>query len=252
MKSILRILSLGILAAGLMAASTGLMAPPAGAAPLFLSDWGISYGNWAANGNAPTHLHSVVEDWVSGGNGYLDPGYGGDAYDVEAAYLGWDDDYLYLAVVTGFPLAGRQHGAEFYEAGDLALDVTGDSDYDFAVDVSSSGALRSGSLNWENPAINGGQAWGGISDPLRVTSWTNTDAVAGFSYGAFSGRYAIETMIDRSLIGSVDSYTLHWTMGCGNDAADLHVNPVPEPATLLLLGGGLALAGTLRRLRKRS
>ena len=238
----------------IVSALTLLLLAPHAQASLFLSSWGISYGNWTPGANAPVNTHWLVEDWTHGNGGFLDPGYGGDAFDVEAVYLGWDDDYLYMGVVTGFPSVGRWYNGEFFVAGDLALDVNGDGQYDFAVDTSHSGRLRSGSLVWENPSIGGNPVWGGVSDPLRVTSWTASNSIAGYSYGWFSGRYAIEAKVARGMIGPVTSYDLHWTMGCGNDAGDLHVStdPIPEPASLLLLGGGLFAAGAARRFRKKS
>jgi len=240
---------------GLTLLVAGLMAPAAGAVPLFLEDWGVSYGKWDVGEAAALEVHSFVEDWTWGNHGYLGPGWGGDRYDMEAAYLAVDPDFLYLAVVTGFPLQGRFDNGDYYAAGDIALDVTGDAVYDYAVDVTD-GELRSGDLEWENPAIGGHPSFHGVSDPLRVTSWTKTDPLAGFSYGEFQGRYAIEAKIDRTLLGSVASYKMHWTMGCGNDVGEIFVDqPIhvtPEPGSLLLLGGGLIAAGAARRLRRKS
>lgn len=234
----------------------GLLGSVAGASPLFLPDWGVSYGNWAPVGSVPQAHSWWVEDYISGNNGYLGPGYGGNEFDVEALYIGLDSNYLYLAVITGMPLGGRDgwggHYTEHYDPGDMALDITGDGVYDYAVDVSAAGALRSGNLVWENPMIEGGPAWGGVADPLRVTSWSNTESLAGYRYGSFSGRYAIEAMIDRAAIAPITgSVKLHWTMECGNDVGDL-VHPIPEPATLLLLGGGLVATGVLKGRRKRN
>ena len=177
------------------------------------------------------------------------------AADVEAAYIGLDDDQLYIAVVTGFPESGLDgwggHYWEHYDPGDLALDVTGDGVYDYAVDVSAGGLLRAGNLVWEDPAIDGHPAWGGAADPLRVTSWDQTKNVDGYRYGAFDGRYAVEAIIGLEDLGPMGgSVKLHWTMGCGNDVADL-VHPVPEPTGLLLLGGGLAMVGLLNGKRRK-
>ncbi|MFN8546555.1 MAG: hypothetical protein U0527_00920 [Candidatus Eisenbacteria bacterium] len=132
------------------------LAAPVHGATLFVDSWGLAYNQWTPNANAPSQISWVVEDWKTGNSGFLDPGWGGDEYDAEAAYIGLDSDYLYLAVITGFPLAGRNFYSDHYAAGDIMLDLGGDGHYEYAVDVDAGGALRSGNLHLQNPSIMGG------------------------------------------------------------------------------------------------
>ena len=54
-----------------------------------------------------------------------------------------------------------------------------------------------------------------------------------------------------TLPGDWQSWGFHWAMQCGNDSIEGGSTPVPEPATLLLLGSGLIGFGILGRKRFR-
>ncbi|MDM7913687.1 MAG: PEP-CTERM sorting domain-containing protein [Candidatus Eisenbacteria bacterium] len=227
-------------------------------ASLFLDDWGISYGRWNPEVSSDMRVVFAVDDYVSGANGWLDPGYGGQPFDVEAVYLACDASRLYLGVVTGFgPDGGMGWNGWYYQhlcPGDLALDLSGDGVYDYAVDVSAVGAVRHRELVWENPSLAGRPAWGGAGDPLRVKQWADSFDSESFSYAAFDGRYAIESIIELADVDWTGDAKLHWTMGCGNDLAEIEMkvsNPIPEPSTLMLLAAGLLGSGVLARRSRR-
>ncbi len=224
-------------------AIVALAAGPASAS-LFLADWGVSYDSWNPTGFTGSHVNYYTEDWTpeTNENGWLDPGYGGDLFDVEAMYFGIDDENYYFAVVTGFGPEGR----DWYRPGDLFVDF-GQDGYDYAFITHMGGALVTDITHYENAALD----WGGVSDPFRVQGFEGSPMPVGdWSYGEFDGRYALEVKIDKNFLGPVSDYHIHWTMQCGNDAGDL-VDSVPEPATLLLVGGGLLGIGARRFRRKR-
>ena len=50
---------------------------------------------------------------------------------------------------------------------------------------------------------------------------------------------------------NVREWGLHWTMECANDVIEGSFNPVPEPATALLFGAGLAGLAAFGRRRGR-
>ncbi|AEH44724.1 protein of unknown function DUF1555 [Thermodesulfatator indicus DSM 15286] len=224
-----------------------------------LSDWGLNTSSFGENSNDwDPNIPGVFvfqEDWV-GNNGYLEPGYGGQKYDVEAILATFDAENLYIAIATGFPQVGTE-----WDAGDISLDIGNDGTWDYAVVVSN---YVDGS---ENRGLNLGgvyevDSWRdvyysshGVSNPFRME---NGSYIGGGSLAysddpdhSFS-RFFIEVAIPLDLIDWSSDHIakIHWTMECGNDYGEV-VAHTPEPATYMLLGVGLFLTAIfIRKQRK--
>jgi hypothetical protein len=230
-----------------------------------LSDWGVQ-----RNGNvADWTPHALAKAWTvedqTGGRGaYLTPGYGGQAYDVEALYVDYDASYLYLALVTGHsPLTSNSGGN--YAAGDFGIDFGRNGSYEFGLETTGSNGKVSGGLyavsTW------GAGLWGAANEgPTSILNGAllgmgeveySTSGVANMGTYVSDKHYFYEARIPVALFGSYwgggDAFDVHWTMNCANDS--LVVDPVPgahvpEPGTLALLPLGLlGMFGVARRRR---
>lgn len=226
-----------------------------------LADWGISRSG-SANDWTP---HARIKAWIAedqtGGLGTrLTPGYGGQAYDVEALYADYDSRYLYLAMVTGHsPLTPNGGGS--YAPGDFAIDFGRNGSYEFGIETTGSDGNTRGGVyavrTW------GAGLWGTANEgPTSILAGTllglgdvayTTSGVVNM--GAYAGdkHFFYEARIPVSLFGAYwgdGSFAVDWTMNCANDSLKVASVPgatIPEPGTLALLPLGLLGIGWLRR-----
>ena len=230
-----------------------------------LSDWGVypSTGDWT-----PTLHQGIfpsVEDYVRTSDGFVNPGYGGQTFDMEAIYTSWDTNNLYIAIVTGdFPInttGGVQYGNQWYSLGDIAIDFGVNGTYDYGIELGSHATSAHGydglngtpgniyATNNGNWSMVGGQATTGsflASAPFYMNTTTaGPGSACDWDWNNATCHNIVEICINKSIFGSNwDSYySLHLTQSCGNDEINVttcnHPPAVPEPMSLSLLGMGL-------------
>lgn len=239
-------------------------------------DWGITTTGSAADWQPKGHVMYTVEDQSDANGGYLNPGWGGQAYDAEALYVSWQtkangQTYLDIALITGHdPSTPTGNGS--YGRGDFAIDFGRNGSWDFGIATAArSSTIKQGDViattnaNWStglwsgpgdyDPAhsnyvtkLNGGSDVGDAT--LAISSaFTNMGTLGG-------NHWFYELEVPVSVFGShwvgnnpSEAFNVQWTMLCANDLISVGVNAtqVPEPATLALTLGGLTLAGLRRR-----
>lgn len=236
-----------------------------------LSDWGM---------NASTLKPGIavdfyaVEDQTGSSSTYLNPGYGGQAYDAEAIYLTWDSSNLYIAIITGHNPNTPNSGGS-YGAGDIAIDFGSNGSWDYGIELLGGGGLNQGHVyantNWSyglwtsTGAYTSNPATADPAHPTSLVSGTDvgtgsvaytTTGVSGLGAYTSDLHYFYEVSVPLSAFGNsfntASTFTVHWTMNCANDAISVQggtnsVFRVPEPGTLALLPLGMIGLLTFRR-----
>jgi len=220
----------------------------------------------------------IADDDGYDSDGFVDPGWGGQDFDAEYLFVKQIGSQLSIGLQTGFNLNtgkvthfNNSNVGKDYYAGDLALSFDGNSSsYEYAFDfglytegytdgnkisINETGIDASGlyeDVIWNNNIYFDGDPSGQAdSAPFAMDSGTSVESGSNV-WGLFDDSYYRIVSFDlASLNIDIAGIDAHWTMSCGNDEINGSYAPVPEPATMLLLGSGLVgLAFYRRRMKK--
>lgn len=252
-----------------------------------LADWGIDKNTWKP---ADPTINYTIEDQVGSGAYYLNPGWGGQAYDAEAIYakVSQADQKLYIALATGHnPRTLNQPGANSFGAGDFAIDFGKDGTFEVGINIKHALSVQNGTYTFENFGVEGGV----YSNPTwNYGLWTSSGAytspsssgyapdqlhptnllagtfrgladlayttVAATGYGAKAGdaHYFYEMSVDLSLLTrsgwNGQAFDIHWTENCANDSIWVDPPGGNAPEPGSLALSTLALAGLFVRRKK--
>jgi hypothetical protein len=243
-----------------------------------ITDWGVTpfVGAWGNPGIRYIEQNDYSPiSFPNSGNFPSPGGAEGEKYDMEFMGVRQTNGTLQVLGITSFGEGGVYSASHNYTflPGDIFLDEDCDGIFEYAIvtydhDGFTAGNLYSVGTTYGIDSAHGG--WGGVqyirdaADPLGLATGNlvasgNRD-MASFDYNSTAGlvtpwneddTWLWEFNVDISQLDiNLDNTCFHWTLECGNDVLEVP-RVVPEPATIVLLSGGLAGLSMLRR-RKRS
>lgn len=259
------------------------------AAPL---GWGEDITIYDRNSGGTSHWSNGSWDSRVDQNGVatredneVEPGMArGQEWDGEGVFANGDN----LTFVGGFDYKnGYMYQNEHFTAGDIFIDVNGDAQYgdihnrytagnqlvqntygyDYVLDVDwTNGTYKAYKLDEDSYTITAGERDNQGSNPWQYEESLSDDEMV--DYGRFidetytdeeideyftGGEHHAASGFDFGFLGYEQSYTVHWTMSCGNDNLMGHgTTGVPEPSTMALFGLGLLGLGAIRRQRSKA
>lgn len=151
--------------------------------------------NLQQSNNAPfdkptgSDIYGVAEDGpIPASGGAVDPGYGGQNFDIEALYLTYvndgdqDQQGLYIGLFTGFDIDQDEQSGDWYTSGDLFFDFGArddlDNERDRVWDLAIGLDPKNDADHFGAAYMGQGEWWSNItatpyiqSSPLEVTNW---------------------------------------------------------------------------------
>ncbi|RZA06217.1 MAG: PEP-CTERM sorting domain-containing protein [Moraxellaceae bacterium] len=223
----------------------------------------------------------IANDDTPGATYYVNPGYGGQAFDAEYLFIKQDGNLLSVGLQTGFDVISKKgqkfENKQFY-TGDLALSFDGNkTNYEYAIDFGnlSKGYHTDKTISSQGVNVGTGVDAAGL---YKANSWNNdiyytqsvpyamsngslVVAANGGNFQEGSGVAGGETSFFNiftfdlsNIAGLGQDFVLdaHWTMSCGNDVVEGRVNlsKVPEPTPFVLFALGIAGLFAARRKTK--
>ncbi|HDS15043.1 MAG TPA: VPLPA-CTERM sorting domain-containing protein [Proteobacteria bacterium] len=180
----------------------------------------------------------------------------GQDWDMEAFF--WKNETSTLTMIGGYDLIDGKDGIK---PGDVFLDVGSNGSWDYAISFSNTGTATWYALDASSTLIP--TTHFPTSDPWKYASGATDSGSLNSLYTAFfstdlagvaTGGNHNAIALDLSGLTLGTSFTVHFTMACGNDnlvGRVTHDTPnVPIPGAVWLLGSGFAGLVGLRRRRQ--